>query len=169
MALCVLLNENTVWSKYILGREDDDALPSDSYDGANVGDNRSWGVVDDSCDAVIEAYLAIASERYVATARVLVGPPDFAPDRRPFYSIADDLADRDLDSVQVNKDTEQVTAEEIQDLFHRIYETVSLMSLDSARTRSIRENDSNEQKPSFPGMPQIDKRSLSWEDVPYVD
>jgi len=164
-----ILNENTVWSKYILGREYDDALPSDSYDGANVGDNSCWGVVDDSCDAVIEAYLAIASERYVATARVLVGPPDFAPDRRPFYSIADDLADRDLDSVQVNKDTEQVTAEEIQDLFHRIYETISLMSLDSARTRSIRENDSNEQKPNFRDMPQIDKRSLSGEDVPYVD
>lgn len=164
-----ILNEDTSWSRYILGREYDDALPSDSYDGANVGDNRSWGVVDDTCDVIIEAYLTIATERFGATARVLVGPPDFAPDRRPFYSIADDLADRELDPVEVDRDNQQVTIEEIQDLFHRIYETISLMSLDSARTRSIRENNSNDDAPNFEGLPQIDDRSLSREDVPYVD
>ena len=77
-----------------------DPAPSDSYDGANVGDNRSWGVVDDSCDGVIEGQLVVDGRRFVATARVISSCPDFAPDRRPFYSIADDLEDRDLSNLR---------------------------------------------------------------------
>ena len=57
-------------------KDQQDPLPSDSYDGANVGDNLSWGVVDDSCDGIIEAQVAIGGVRYVAMARVLSSCPD---------------------------------------------------------------------------------------------
>jgi len=51
-----ILNSHTPWSSYVMNRrEQQDPQPSDSYDGANVGDSRSWGVVDDSCDGIIEA------------------------------------------------------------------------------------------------------------------
>ena len=72
--------------------------PSDTFDAFAFGrDVLSLGVVDDTCDARIEISLKVARPEAAvapATANVLVGPPDFAPDRRPFLSIADDLNDR---------------------------------------------------------------------------
>jgi hypothetical protein len=136
-----ILNPHTPWSRYVMDAVDQqDPLPSDSYDGANVGSSRSWGVVDDSCDGIIEARVVIKGERYVARARVLSSCPDFAPDRRPFNSLADDLADRDLKPVDVSDDTKRQTEREIVDLFQRAYETASLINLDAIRTRGIMEN-----------------------------
>jgi hypothetical protein len=73
--------------------------PSDTHNGADQGANVSWGVVDDTCDGVITAELVVAGRRLVASARVSAGPPEDAPDRRPFASLADDLADRDLEAI----------------------------------------------------------------------
>ena len=98
--------------------------PSDTYDGADTGSGRSWGVVDDTCDGIIEAQVVIDGVRKVARARIVTGPPDFAPDRRPFVSLADDLADRELALPDVDA---PVTLAEIADLFRRVFETVSLV------------------------------------------
>ena len=164
-----ILNENATWTRYAqLAKDHDDPQPADSYDGANVGNNQSWGVVDDTCDAVITANIVVAGQRFSASTRVLVGPPDFAPDRRPFYSCADDLADRDLENLDIEGDLE-LSQEEISDLFNRVFETVSLMNVDAVRTRAILENAGTAGAKNFDGLPKIDKRSLTIDDKPYVD
>src|SRR4029434_1991754 len=106
-----------------------------SYDGANVGDNRSWGVVDDTCDGVIEARVVIQGRRFVATTRIFSSCPDYAPDRRPFYSIGDDVADRDLplsEDISTSPDNGRFdeAQHEVADLFERAFETASMFNLD---------------------------------------
>ena len=77
-------------------------IPPDTFDGAETGDEgRSFGVVDDTCEARIEVRLALGGRSVAASANVFVGPPDFAPDRRPFLSVADELNDRQGDGVTV--------------------------------------------------------------------
>jgi hypothetical protein len=163
-----ILNPHTKWSEYIMDADkQEDPQPSDSYDGANVGNNRSWGVVDDSCDGIIEAQVAIRGARFVATARVLSSCPDFAPDRRPLNSFADDLADRDLESVQINpQDRSQIaqTQAEIADLFARAFETASLINLDSNRYRALSENATNRRD-----RPQVNFDSMTGKDKPPAD
>ena len=134
-----ILNPNTPWTRYAMdlaGQQD--PAPSDSYDGANVGDNRSWGVVDDSCDGVIEGQLVVDGRRFVATARVLSSCPDFAPDRRPFYSFADDLEDRDLSESPAASG--RGLRREVADLFKRVFEVASVINLDASRNKFIAEN-----------------------------
>ena len=157
-----ILNPNTRWSQHIMDQHQDDPQPSDSYDGANVGDNRSWGVVDDTCDGIIEANLVINGRRFIATARVLSTCPDWAPDRRPFYSVADDLADRDLPPVKVTSDTIKDSQYEIADLFERAFETASMFNLDAMRARAIVENrDYYAKVPPNNAIPRIDERSMT--------
>lgn len=118
--------------------------PSDTYDGAERNDQQgpSLGVVDDTCEARIEAILTLpgGAAPLRATANVFVGPPDFGPDRRPFLSLADELNDRSGDAAARNA---AMTAQErdawVEDLFERVYETVSLFNLDHYREeRGIR-------------------------------
>jgi hypothetical protein len=156
-----ILNPHTPWSRHIMDERHDDPQPSDSYDGANVGNSRSWGVVDDTCDGIIEAYVVLNKHRYVATARVLSSCPDFAPDRRPFYSVADDLADRDLTPINVSEDPPDGAEFEIADLFERAFETASMFNLDALRTRAIAENLSEGLPAEDPSLPQMDDRSMT--------
>jgi hypothetical protein len=162
-----ILNPNTPWSSYVMNEKGQtDPQPCDSYDGADVGDWRSWGVVDDTCDGIITAQLVVAGQRFVATARVLSGVPDFAPDRRPFVSLAADLADRDLPPAEV---TLEDTTEEIVDLFARVFETAGLMNLDAMRYKAIMININDPPPPNYQGLPQIDEKMMTREDTPYVD
>ncbi len=167
-----ILNPKSSWCGYVMdsfGQED--PQPSDSYDGANVGENRSWGVVDDSCDGIIEVQVAIKGVRHVATARVLSSCPDYAPDRRPFNSLADDLADRDKGRVDIgNSESElkEVQAE-LADLFERVFETSSLMNLDALRDRAIKENLGEASPGDYPKAPHIDEKSMTAGDQPYAD
>lgn len=162
-----ILNPNTKWSRYILDDGTEDPQPSDSYDGANVGLNRSWGVVDDTCDGIIEAQVVIQNRRFVAAARIFSSCPDYAPDRRPFYSIADDLADRDLPPVPVNEGTTSDTQHEIADLLERAFETSSLFNLDAMRERAIDEN-IRSGTPSPNSMPKTDWASMTAGDKGYA-
>jgi hypothetical protein len=165
-----ILNPNTPWSSYIMNdKGQTDPQPCDSYDGADVGDWRSWGVVDDTCDGILTAQLVVSGQRFAATARVLSGVPDFAPDRRPFVSLAADLADRELQPVEVSEKTLEDTTEEIADLFARIFETGGLMNLDAMRYKAIQININDPPPPNYPGLPQIDERMMTKDDVPYVD
>jgi hypothetical protein len=165
-----ILNPKTPWSTYIMNvAGQTDPQPCDSYDGADVGDWRSWGVVDDTCDGVIAAQLVVGGARFVATARVLSGVPDYAPDRRPFASFAGDLADRELPPVEVSKDTCEETGAEIADLFARVFETAGLMNLDALRYKAIQSNLNDPPPPNYPGLPQIDQKMMTKDDTPYVD
>jgi len=112
--------------------------PQDTYDAKSPSPSRatgeSLGVVDDTCEARIQVSLALPGRTLVAHANVFVGPPDFAPDRRAFYSLADDLGDRGAMSALRNKAMTTVETDAwVEDLFERIYETVSLFNLDRQR------------------------------------
>jgi len=113
-------------------------IPADTFDFLVGGDNpQALGVVDDTCDARIEVSLRTGSGPAPTPARaaILVGPPDFAPDRRPFVSIADDLNDRGAASASRNAAMSDGELDLwVQDLFQRVYETVSLMNVDFWRS-----------------------------------
>jgi hypothetical protein len=110
--------------------------PADTYDGAEAPDSRSLGVVDDTCEARMQISLTLpnAPGPLVAFANVFAGPPDFGPDRRPFLSLADELNDRAADANA--RSTAMTPAERdawVEDLFERVYETVSLLNVDYYR------------------------------------
>ena len=128
------LNANAGW----FGAQMSDVVaPSDTYDGAETRGRRSLGVVDDTCEARMEISLSLpgVSGQLVAFANVFSGPPDFGPDRRPFLSLADELNDRNADAPTRSA---AMTAPEreawVEDLFERVYETVSLLNVDLYRS-----------------------------------
>ena len=127
------LNANAGW----FGARMSDAVePADTYDAAQTRGNSSFGVVDDSCEARIQASMTLpGAAALVAFANVFSGPPDFGPDRRPFLSLADELNDRAADAAA--RSAAMTPAERdawVEDLFERIYETVSLLNVDRYRT-----------------------------------
>ena len=167
-----ILNADTPWSHYVmLTGQWEDSQPQDGYDGANVGDSRSWGVVDDTSDGEIVARVAWRHRRFQARARFFTGPPDYAPDRRPVYSIADDLAERELPPPSTNEDDLPVVTGEVLDMFERAFETASLFNLDAARTRAIQENEArlSGSRQTIPDAPKYDGQSFTASDTPYVD
>lgn len=127
------LNQNAGWAGFPAQNNPFDP-PTDTFDGADVGNNLSLGVVDDTCEARLEISLhlpAPVNRTLTAAANVFVGPPDFAPDRRPFLSLADELNDRASDGVSRTAAMSPADRDIwVQDLFERIYESVSLFNLD---------------------------------------
>jgi hypothetical protein len=129
------LNRNAGWAGVNVATDNGAPdFPQDTYDGADVGSNRSLGVVDDTCEARIAISLTLpapANTVLTAAATVFVGPPDFAPDRRPFLSLADELNDRSGDSAARTAQLSDSDRDAwVEDLFERIYETLSLFNLD---------------------------------------
>lgn len=167
------LNPKSSWTQYDADYSRfNNPEPSNTYDGEGVGKSLSWGVVDDTCDGVIEAYLVINGVRYRATTRFFAGPPDYAPDRRHFISLADDLADRELPpSAQITTDEdEELTIAEVADIFQRVFETVSLTNLDLLRNYSRTrpwEMDGSE-KP-VGELPLTNADTMTAKDKPYAD
>lgn len=162
-----ILNPNTPWSAYVMDTgKADDPQPSDSYDGANVGNSLCWGVVDDTCEIVLQAELTVQGRRFTASTRAFVAPPDFAPDRRPFFSMADELADRELPPVEITEATAELTAEEIHDLFKRIFETTNLLNLDASRDYLIRENIKRAPVDQWQTAPHIGREGMTRADKP---
>jgi hypothetical protein len=108
--------------------------PADTFDGTEVNDGNnaggpSLGIVDDTCSVTFTVDLNLAGRPTLsARACAFVSPPDFAPDRRPFLSLADELNDR------ASRSLGSVRPEGLEgwvrDLFERVYETVSLFNLD---------------------------------------
>lgn len=168
-----ILNDGTPFSHYrMLTGLFEDPQPQDGYDGSDEGDNVAWGVVDDTCDAVITATLAWQQQRHEATARVFVGPPHYAPDRRPFYGISADLADRDDGLMTVTRETFDAVKAEVVELFRRVFETASSLNLDAARTEALQDNAaqlSPGQRLPTKGLPQTGPGSMTRSDKPFID
>jgi hypothetical protein len=80
-------------------------------------------------------------------------------------SMADDLADRDVSPPAVSEASLDDCEAEIADLFQRVFEVASTINLDIERQRSLH----GQTGPNYPGLPQIDERSMTKYDVPYVD
>jgi Ferritin-like len=167
-----ILNPKTSWSTYIMmNGSHEDPQPQDGYDGATVGNHQSWGCVDDTSDGLIQATLVVGDQLYRAVARFFVGPPDFAPDRRPIYSIADDLADRELGLLNLTT-RDRASTTEVLDMFHRAFEAASLTNLDATRARALQEN-RNRLARRLGGegrdLPKTRDESMMAGDTPYVD
>ncbi|MBB2834967.1 UNVERIFIED_ORG: hypothetical protein GGD51_005139 [Rhizobium esperanzae] len=111
--------------------------PGDTYDVVDQTAARgpSLGVVDDTCEVHFEAALTTDGvSRLSARAVVFVAPPDFAPDRRPFLSVADELNDRTADwSTRNGSMNDDELDQWTEDFFERVYETVSLFNVDHYR------------------------------------
>ena len=162
-----ILNPHTPWSEYIMDSGmADDPQPSDSYDGANVGESICWGTVDDTCEIVLYAELTVKGQRFTASTRAFVAPPDYAPDRRPFFSMADELADRELAPVEITAETAELTALEVHDLFKRIFETTNLLNLDASRDYLIRENLKRAPVDNWQSPPHIGREGMTKADKP---
>jgi hypothetical protein len=85
---------------------------------------RSLGYLDDECDGFIEVEIAGKTKTLTAFARVVAGPPSFAPDGVPVRTVNDDLEQALLGHI-VN---EKVDPKEISDILRRALETVRLIN-----------------------------------------
>jgi hypothetical protein len=164
-----ILNPAAAWSTFQPQSQQDQPEPPDTFDGVtDLPDGsqggQSWGVVDDTCDGIVRVSVEIGTERHSAMARITAGPPDFAPDRRPFASLADDLADRELQALSEKEIADPATILEVADLLKRVFETVSLTNLDALRTRMLRGNG-----PGDGPVPHTDMRSMTAADTPLAD
>ncbi|MEO3870914.1 hypothetical protein ABGB18_19050 [Nonomuraea sp. B12E4] len=134
----LILNPAAAWCGFSLEGEDPRTNPGGLFAGAE--ENESLGLVDDVCDGLVSFVLPGG---HSATARIVVGPPHFAPDRRPFVSLADGLTDRvrrgDVREPAYLADREQ-TALEVRDLLERVLETMDAINLDVQNERSGLEN-----------------------------
>ena len=116
--------------------------PADTFDETGPRTAVSLGVVDDTCEVHIDVTLTLpgrppGAAPLIAQTTVFVAPPDFAPDRRPFLSLADELNDRAADAAtRTGLMTVQEQDSWVQDLFERVYETVSLMNVDRYRSEN---------------------------------
>ncbi|MFJ7158161.1 hypothetical protein ACIQUQ_24940 [Streptomyces sp. NPDC101118] len=128
----LFLNPDAAWPRFALSDDpgtDPRTVPGGLFAGAE-NSGQSAGLVDDVCDGLVTVTLPGG---LTATARVVACPPVFSPDRRPFVSIADGLADRigrgDVRRPEYVADPQ--TALEIRDLFERILETAGNVNLDA--------------------------------------
>jgi len=168
-----ILNEKASWLRYdASSARFQNPEPADTYDGSDQDDEISWGVVDDTCDGTIQAEVVVAGRRLLAVCRVTVAPPDYAPDRRPFLSLADDLADRDLEPLSVERirGSAPQTMAEVTDLFQRVFETAGLVNLDGNRARALDDDQGllTDAQRRRGQLPFTDERSMTGEDRPYA-
>jgi len=110
--------------------------PADTFDGADVGADASLGVIDDTCEVRFDLALTPpGASPLTASAHAFVGPPDFAPDRRPFLSLADELNDRGGGAEARTRSMSEGDRDQwIEDLFERVFETTSLFNVDFYRS-----------------------------------
>lgn len=148
--------------------------PGDTYDGAEQARTENQigaalGVVDDTCEARIEVTLTLRSgDPMTAFANVFAGPPDFGPDRRPFLSLADELNDRAADASARSARMSAADRDAwVEDLFERIYETVSLLNVDFyRRERGITLTGNRLRSPGIAGEGLRDpRRAMGAQDV----
>ncbi|EFC82016.1 hypothetical protein [Parafrankia sp. EUN1f] len=140
----LVLSPQSPWVGFALGGDDPRTNPGGLFAGAEG--NAGLGLVDDVCDGTVRVVLPAGPGRPAelsAVARIVVGPPDFAPDQRPFTSAADGLTDRvrraDVRDPAYAADAARTTLE-VRDLFERILETVATVNVDAQNDRARFEN-----------------------------
>ncbi|MFE1290263.1 hypothetical protein [Streptomyces sp. NPDC058751] len=140
----LFLSSDASWCSFTI-KNDPRTVPEGLFAGANqqldTGNNgTSFGLVDDSCDGLVKVEVG----GLTAHARVVVTPPDFAPDRRPFTSLADGLMDRvrraEVRDPAYISEKPQLTALEVRDLFERILEAMDAVNVDAQNDRAGGDN-----------------------------
>src|SRR5262249_18013089 len=141
----LFLNPESSWCKWPRTAADPRGWAAGQY--AQAGDSVSYGRVDDVCDGIVSCAVADAErhrhlEIVPASARIVVGPPDYAPDRRPIVSLADGLKDRVERHLPDNYFARpNAVGQEAADLFERVFETHGFMNLDVFNDRvDVQEN-----------------------------
>jgi hypothetical protein len=127
----LFLDPRSAWCGWRPGADDPRGAPGDQYAHAD-DDDRSYGLVDDVCDGVITCTLD-GTPLAPAYARITVGPPDYAPDRRHVISLADGLKDRVGRAEVFDRgyvENMDLTGREVRDLMERVLETLELINLD---------------------------------------
>lgn len=173
----LIINPDAAWSKFRLvdgvdGRTDSvpiyrtvdyrtsppgQFVRQDEDSGHLPLSGTSVGFIDDVCDGIISCSLDGSAS---AIARIVVGPPKYCIDRRPFISLADVITDRVKgDDVRDASyiENKELTALEIQDFLERVNETVGLINVDALNERSNQENESIARNRSLPGESGVDK------------
>lgn len=163
------LNPECAWAHWNPADEDDPNDPRTNPGGLyamepstnNSGLGISLGFLDDSNDGLISVLVkgeGVAGGELTAHARFTCCPPDFQPDRRPFRSVADGLADL-MEREQVSEPafTEGSnwieTEMEIADFMQRVRETMEASNLDHQNLRSGLANDANDPQDPFTPEP----------------
>ncbi len=85
---------------------------------------RSLGYLDDECDGLIEVELNCKNKKLTTFARVVAGPPAFAPDGAPVRTVHDDLEQALLGHTI----TEKINPDDISNIIRRAMETVRLIN-----------------------------------------
>ena len=136
----LFLNTASSWCSWKPADDDMRGVPGGQY--AQDANGVSLGLVDDVCDGLVSCAIDGVSVG-PAHARVTVGPPDYAPDRRHPVSLADGLKDR-VDRADVFDPgyvDAAVTSREILDLLERVWETMARINLDAFNDRvDVQEN-----------------------------
>lgn len=162
----LFLNEDSAWVGFKVS-DDPRTIPGNLFAGEAVG--ASYGVVDDVCDGIISVVLD-GADIPPAHARITVGPPDYAPDRRHLITLADGFKDRVdrkdvLDPAYVG-DIDS-TSREVLDLMERTYETMGLINVDVFNNRvNIQENPEIVREK---GIPSIEGEHLAFHPIPPVE
>ncbi len=138
----LFLNADSSWCSWKPSSDDPRGVPGGQY-AQDQETGVSYGFVDDVCDGIISCWIDGVGVS-PAYARITVGPPDYAPDRRHLTSLADGLKDRvdreDIFQPEYVGDLE-LTSREIRDLMERVFETMGLMNVDVFNNRvDVQEN-----------------------------
>jgi hypothetical protein len=142
----LVLNDQAEWSNWTLTDGDARTVPvlQFAYVQGPRGTYHSLGLIDDLSDSLITCSLPTApGDPSPAIARIVVVPPDYAPDRRHPVSLADNLKDRverNVDEVYGDLPLAEFSME-VQDLFQRVWETMGLINVDAMNSKPDFVND----------------------------
>lgn len=135
----LILNPDAAWPQYVFGApvgspaipNDNRKVPSGIHALFIESTGQSLGLLDDITDGIITCSVG----GQTANARVAVGPPDFAPDRRHPVSIQDGLADRvDRAAIRAGIPMDELD-DLVRDVFERALETSDAMNKDAELDR----------------------------------
>lgn len=104
--------------------------------------NCCIGLVDDVSDGILTCRVTAGGRQFTAIARIVVGPPHFAPANRAPVSLADNLADRqDRAAARATAAwSKEELGELVLDILERAFETSTLMNRDYQNYRSFDTN-----------------------------
>jgi hypothetical protein len=95
--------------------------PGQIYYGGR--DSKSKGYLDDSCDGIVDVELETNGKLVSSYARIMAGPPTFAPDSSAIRRILDEL-DMALNGPEASKGTNA----DVQAIVRRAFESIRLMN-----------------------------------------
>jgi hypothetical protein len=87
-------------------------------------DESSRGFLDDACDGIVEVALTYRQRTFSSFARVMSGPPAFAPDSWPIRRIIDEL---EMHLLGPESNQPAINAD-VREILRRAFETVRLMN-----------------------------------------